>query len=79
MRLVLMQSLQLSTMGILLGLTASLLLARLLSVFLAGIPSFDVPTFALAPCVLLAVAILAASGPAVRATRLNTMDALRQE
>ncbi|HEX4167184.1 MAG TPA: biotin transporter BioY [Bryobacteraceae bacterium] len=62
--LVLMQSLQLSMIGMLLGLAASLLLARLLSVFPTGTASFDVPTFILASFVLLAIAILAASGPA---------------
>jgi ABC-type antimicrobial peptide transport system permease subunit len=78
-RLVLKHCLQLATIGIVIGLAISVWLARLISSFLYGIPAFDPPTFVGAPLVLLLVAILAAARPALRATRINTVDALRSE
>jgi ABC-type antimicrobial peptide transport system permease subunit len=62
-----------------LGLAASLMLARVISSFLFGIPAFDPLTFTVAPMVLLTVALLAAFRPAYAATRINAVDALRSE
>jgi putative ABC transport system permease protein len=57
----------------------SLALARLISSFLYGVPPVDPVTFLLAPLVLLAVALLAAVLPAIRALRINPVEALRAE
>ena len=79
MRLVIGHCLKLASIGIALGLAASLMLARVISSFLFGIPAFDPLTFTVAPTVLLTVALLAAFRPAYAATRINAVDALRSE
>ena len=78
-RLVLSHCLRLAGAGIVIGLAFSLLLARVISSFLYGTPAFDFPAFVWPPVVLLLVAILAASRPALRATRINAVEALRSE
>jgi ABC-type antimicrobial peptide transport system permease subunit len=78
-RLVLKQSLGLAGIGILAGLGLALLASRLISSVLYGIPSFDMATFLVAPILLLAVVVLASCSPAVRATRISAVDALRSE
>jgi ABC-type antimicrobial peptide transport system permease subunit len=50
-----------------------------ISSFLYGVPPVDPVTFFLAPLVLLAVALLAAGIPALRALRINPVEALRAE
>jgi ABC-type antimicrobial peptide transport system permease subunit len=78
-RLVVGHCLKLACIGIAVGLASSTVLARLISSFLYGIPSFDPPTFVGAPLILLTIAVLAASRPALRATKINAVDALRSE
>ena len=79
LRLVLGRGLKLTLPGIAAGMAISLGLARLISSFLYGVPPLDPVTFLLAPLVLLAVALLAAGIPAMRALRINPVDALRTE
>jgi putative ABC transport system permease protein len=78
-RLVLRHCLQLAGIGIVIGLAVSFWLSRLISSFLYGIPALDPLAFLGAPVVLLLIALLAASRPALRAARINTVDALRSE
>jgi len=78
-RLVVGHCVRLAGIGIAVGLAASFLLARVISSLLYGMPAFDLPAFVGAPLVLLVVAILAASRPALRATRINAVEALRSE
>jgi putative ABC transport system permease protein len=78
-RLVVGHGLQLAGVGIAAGLAISLLVARMMSSFLYGVATFDPLTFGLAPLVLFLVALLAASWPAVRAIRINPVEALRSE
>jgi predicted permease len=78
-RLVLGQCLRLTGVGIAAGLTGSFFLGRLISSFLYGIPALDPLTFIAAPMVILAVAMAAASKPALCATRISAVDALRSE
>jgi putative ABC transport system permease protein len=79
LRLVLGHGLKLTLPGIAAGMAISLALARLISSFLYGVPPVDPVTFLLAPLVLLAVALLAAGIPAMRALRINPVEALRTE
>jgi predicted permease len=82
LRLVLTQGLKLTLAGLAIGVSISLLLARLLSSFsqfLYGIRPTD-PLTLLAVCLTLtAVALLAAYLPARRATRLDPLIALRHD
>lgn len=81
--LVLRQGLRLTAAGLALGLVGAVvafnLAAPLLAGLLFGIGVGDLPTFALAPVVLLAAALLASVGPAGRAAHLNPLSVLRSE
>jgi putative ABC transport system permease protein len=65
--------------GLVVGLAGALALTGLLRSLLFGIGPRDPVTFLVVPCLLSAVAILAAFLPARRAARLDPMDALRTE
>jgi putative ABC transport system permease protein len=78
-QLVLAQALRMSAAGIAAGLTAAFRLTSLLSAQLFGIQAADPLTFAVVPLILLAVALAAAGIPALRATRIDPLVALRRE
>jgi predicted permease len=61
------------------GIAVSLGASRFLDTLLYGVPSRDSATLALSACLLAVVAMLAAWLPARRASRLDPLDALRQE
>jgi putative ABC transport system permease protein len=65
--------------GLTVGLACAVLFARLLSAMLAGVSPFDPPTLLGVAAILLAVALLASLVPAMRAMRVNPMEALRYE
>jgi len=67
----------LALVGVGLGLTAALLLARLMASMLYKTGGHDPLTFIAAPLVLVGVALLASYVPARRATRVSPVDALR--
>jgi putative ABC transport system permease protein len=79
LRLVVRQGLALTLLGIIAGLLAALGLGRLLASFLYGTTSTDPITFAAASAMLAAVAALASFIPALRATKVEPMEALRYE
>jgi putative ABC transport system permease protein len=79
LRLVIRQAMVLALMGIALGLAGSLALTRLLQTLLFGTSATDPFTFVLVPVVLLGVVLLAAAIPALRATRISPVVALRYE
>jgi putative ABC transport system permease protein len=79
LRLVLGHGFKLAAPGLLAGMAISLALAKLISSFLYGVPPVDPITFLFAPLLLLAVALFAAWIPAMRALRINPVDALRAE
>ena len=79
LRLVIRQAMALAAVGIALGLAGSLALTRLLQAMLFGTSAKDPFTFALVPCALLGVVLLAAAIPARRATRISPVVALRYE
>ena len=81
-RMVIGQGLQLAFVGLAIGATSALILARLLSSFshlIYGVGINDPLTFATVSFLLTCVAILACYIPARRATRVDPMTALRNE
>ncbi len=77
--LVVSEALKTSAVGLVLGLAASAAASRLLGGLLFGIGPFDVSVLTAATLFLLAASVLASSAPAVRASRLDPMAALRTE
>jgi len=79
MRLVLGRGLLLSLLGVGVGLVAALFAGRLMQGILFGVPPSDPATFVGVPLLLTAVALLASLIPALRATRVDPIIALRAE
>ena len=79
MRLVLGQSLALTGVGIVLGLSGAAVVTRSLAGMFFGLSSFDPMTFITASVVFAAVAMLASYVPARRATKVDPLVALRHE
>lgn len=77
--LVLKSGLGLVLIGTALGIAASLGLGRLVERFLYGVGGFDPMALLAAPVVLGAVALLATFVPALRASRVDPVQALRSE
>ena len=77
--LVVQNSLLLIAIGAIAGLLAAVVLARSMAGILYGIGPFDVPSFSLAALVLVVAGLAAAVLPALRATRVDPMVALREQ
>jgi putative ABC transport system permease protein len=77
LRLVILRGLRLTIAGVAIGLTAALLLTRLMGNLLYKISPRDPIAFGVALIILLAVALLACFLPARRATRVDPVQALR--
>ena len=77
--LVLGSGMKLVTVGAALGLLGALAAGRLLAGLLFGVNATDPVTYAAVPIVLAAVAALACTVPAVRASRIDPITALREE
>jgi putative ABC transport system permease protein len=77
--LVVRQGLALALTGIALGLAGALVLTRFISTLLFGVTPTDPLTYAAVSALLLIVALAASYIPAVRATRVDPMVALRYE
>ncbi|HLI84656.1 MAG TPA: ABC transporter permease [Bryobacteraceae bacterium] len=79
LRLVVTQAMRLTAGGLVLGLAGALALTRLLSSLLFQVAPTDPLTLAAVSALLAAVALLAGLIPALRASRLHPMTALRAE
>jgi hypothetical protein len=77
MTLVGRQAMTITIGGLAAGLFASFFLSRTLTTLLYGISTRDVISFAIVPAVLLLVSLIACAVPALRASRISPIDALR--
>jgi putative ABC transport system permease protein len=78
-RMVLWQGMLLTIIGVVIGLGAAFGLSRFIQAFLYGVKSWDPAVFVAAPLLLGSVALLATWIPALRASRVDPVDALRGE
>jgi putative ABC transport system permease protein len=79
LRLVLVQFMRLTVVGVVIGIVAAYALTRLMNSLLFGVTPTDVTTFVLVPISLALVALVACLIPARRATRVDPLVALRYE
>jgi ABC-type antimicrobial peptide transport system permease subunit len=77
--MVLRQGAELTVAGIVLGLIGAAALTRVMATLLFGVGTHDLVTFSIVPLVLGSVALVAVSIPALRATRVDPVVALREE
>jgi predicted permease len=79
LRLVVAQGLRLTLMGVGFGLVASFAATRLIASLLYSVSPTDLVTFTVVPVLLAAAALAASYLPALRATRIDAMSALRYD
>src|SRR5262249_41428864 len=77
--MVLRQGLRPALSGVVCGLAAAFELTRLIAGFLFGVKAWDPVVFCAVPIILFAVALLAGWFPAMRASRVDPIHALRYE
>jgi predicted permease len=77
--MVVRHGMELSAVGILAGLAGAAALSRVMSSLLFGVSATDLATFAAVPGLLAVVAFAATAIPALRATRVDPIVALREE
>jgi putative ABC transport system permease protein len=77
--MVIRQGMELTGAGVILGLIGAALLTRVMAALLFGVSATDVATFAAVPLMLVAIALVASYVPALRATRVDPVVALRDE
>jgi putative ABC transport system permease protein len=77
--MIVLQGLRLALAGVVCGIAAAFGLTRLISSFLFGVKEWDPLVFLGVPVVLLAVALLAVWMPAMRAGRVDPIQALRHD
>jgi len=77
--MVVWQGMRLALVGVAIGIGASFLLTKLVASWLYGVKQWDPLVFISVPVILSAVALFAVWLPALRASKLNPMDALRTE
>jgi putative ABC transport system permease protein len=79
MKMTIGQGLRLVLTGVAIGLAAAFVLTRVMSTLLFGVSPTDPVTFISISIVLVSVAVLASYVPALRATRVDPMFALRYQ
>jgi putative ABC transport system permease protein len=79
LKLVVGQAARLATLGICIGLLFAWIVARGLSTFLFGVTVYDPLTFLGSAALILLVCLIASFAPALRATHIDPIAALRAE
>jgi predicted lysophospholipase L1 biosynthesis ABC-type transport system permease subunit len=79
LRLVVREGMSMAVSGVVLGLVGAFALTRLVGSLLFGVTSTDLPTFAVVTLGLLLIALVACYLPALRATKVEPLEALRYE
>jgi predicted permease len=79
LRLVVREGMRMAVAGVVVGFVGALALTRLIGSLLFGVTSTDLPTFGLVTLGLLLVALIACYLPALRATKVDPLKALRYE
>jgi putative ABC transport system permease protein len=77
--MVLRQGMVLSVAGSVLGLIGAVAVTRVMATLLFGVSATDLATFTAVPLILIATAAIASYIPALRATRVDPVVALRDE
>src|SRR5580765_8517969 len=77
--MVLRQGLELTGAGVAIGLLGAAALTRVMNSLLFGIGATDLVTFSTVPVILIVTALVASYVPALRATRVDPVVALRDE
>jgi ABC-type antimicrobial peptide transport system permease subunit len=78
-KMVISQGMRFALVGVVTGVAAAFGLTRLIAAFLFGVTTWDPIVFTTVPVLLTAVSLLAIWFPAVRATRVDPLTALRYE
>ena len=78
-KMIVRHGIELTAAGIVSGLSAAILLTRVMATLLFGVSATDLATFFTVPLVLAVIALLASYLPARRATRVDPVVALRDE
>jgi putative ABC transport system permease protein len=79
LRMVLQQGMRLVIAGVVVGVALAIAGARLIESYLYGVSPFDLLIFVSVPVVLLTTAVMATFVPALRASRVAPMEAIRGE
>ena len=77
--MILKQGAELTVAGVIAGLIGAAALTRVMGTLLFGVGTHDLLTFSIVPLVLASIALLAVYIPALRATRVDPVVALREE
>jgi putative ABC transport system permease protein len=77
--MVLRQGLELTVAGSVLGVIGAVAVTRVMASLLFGVSPTDLATFTAVPVILIATAMIASCIPALRATRVDPVVALRDE
>jgi putative ABC transport system permease protein len=79
LRLIMGQGAKLAVAGVVVGVVGAFALTRLMASLLFGVSARDLGTFSLVPVIVLALILVGCYIPAYRATKLDPLDALREE